>query len=343
MKFPLKKSISYVTIKDMDISEQELEKLEKNHSTQYIAKQIRELKKQFDESKELLKDQEMVDLAKEEIENIRIQIDSYIQQAKEILKKEKGEEKFPKEIILEIRAAAGGDEASLFAREVADMYLRYAEKKSWVVEKLDESVNEIGGYKEVSFKLKGDDVYRKMRWETGVHRVQRIPATEKQGRIHTSTISVVVLPVFKKTTIELNPSDLEFETSRSGGAGGQNVNKVETAVRVIHKPTGMSVRSTMHRTQLKNKEAAIQILKSKLQAIKDEEERKKYEGERRAQIGTGDRSEKIRTYNFPQDRVTDHRIKMSWSNISSILEGEVGKIIDALEKKQEELDTENSI
>jgi len=325
----------------MEISVQELEKLEKNHSTQYIASQIKKLQSDLEESKALAEDIEMAELVKEEIDSIETQLETYINQARSIIKKEEESEKeSPKEIVLEIRAGAGGDEASLFASEVADMYARYAEEEGWSWEKIDSSVNEIGGYKEVVFKLKGDDVYKKMKWETGVHRVQRIPTTEKQGRIHTSTISVVVLPVFKRTTIELNPSELIFETSRSGGAGGQNVNKVETAVRVIHKPTGMSVRSTMHRTQLKNKEAAIHLLKSKLQALKDEEERSKYDGERKSQIGTGDRSEKIRTYNFPQDRVTDHRIKQSWSNLPGILSGGVKKIIETLVQKQDEIESE---
>ncbi len=326
----------------MSISEQELEKLKGHHSTQYLATQIVRLQSELAEAEVLAEaDPEMRVLAEEEMENIRLQLEALIQQARDIIRKEEESEKqSPKEIILEIRAGAGGDEASLFAREVADMYLRYAESEGWGWEKLDESVNEIGGYKEVSYKLKGEGVFDKMKWETGVHRVQRIPATEKQGRIHTSTVSVAVLPVFKRTTIELNPADLEFETSRSGGAGGQNVNKVETAVRVIHKPTGLSVRSTMYRTQPKNREAALAILKSKLQAMKDEEERKKVEGERRKQIGTMDRAEKIRTYNFPQDRVTDHRIKESWSNLPGILSGEVGKIIQTLIERQEELDAE---
>ena len=324
----------------MELSEQELEKLESNYATQFVASQIKELQRKREETEKLLNDPDLAELAQEEMTSIDAQLNAYIEQARAILKKEKESQELPKEILLEIRAGAGGDEASLFAREMAEMYARYAEQKGWTMDKLDDSVNEIGGYKEVVFRMKGNDVYPKMRWEMGVHRVQRIPATEKQGRIHTSTVSVAVLPVYQKTTIELNPADLEFETSRSGGAGGQNVNKVETAVRVIHKPTGLSVRSTMHRTQLKNKEAALELLRSKLQAIKDEEERKKIEGERRAQIGTGDRSEKIRTYNFPQDRVTDHRIKKSWSNLPGILEGEVGKIIDALIEAQEVLDNE---
>ncbi len=323
----------------MEISEKELQELSENHQTQYFASQIKKLQKEKKETEEMAQDPEMAEMAKEELKNIEIQLDAYIQQARDILKKtEAAEKESPREIIMEIHAGAGGDEASLFAREVAEMYQRYAENQGWSWSVVDISRNEVGGYKDASFEIKGDDVYKKLKWETGVHRVQRIPATEKMGRIHTSTISLAIMPIFKKTTIELNPADLEFETSRSGGAGGQNVNKVETAVRVIHKPTGIDVRSTAHRTQLKNKEAALSILKSKLQAMKDEEERKKYDGERKKQIGTMDRSEKIRTYNFPQDRITDHRIKKSWSNIPAIMSGDIGKIIDTLAEEQEALE-----
>jgi peptide chain release factor 1 len=211
------------------------------------------------------------------------------------------------------------------------MYERYADKRGWSWKTVDESKNDVGGYKEASFEVHGKDVYRLLRYETGVHRVQRIPATEKNGRVHTSTASVAVLPIKKKITIEINPADIELEYSRSGGAGGQNVNKVETAVRVIHKPTGIDVRSTAERSQLGNRERAMSILLSKLQQQKDEEEAKKYSADRKNQIGTGDRSEKIRTYNFPQDRVTDHRIKKSFSNIPGLMAGGIDKIIDSLQ------------
>ena len=325
----------------MEISEQEIKDMSENHATQYFASQIIKLQRELIETQEMAKDPEMAELAVDDIKNIELHIETYINQARDIIKKEEeaGKES-PREIIMEIRAGAGGDEASLFAKEIAEMYERYVETMPWSWTPVDVSLNEVGGYKEASFELKGEDVYKMLQCETGVHRVQRIPATEKQGSIHTSTVSVAVMPLYKRTTIELNPADLEFETSRSGGAGGQNVNKVETAVRVIHKPTGLDVRSTAHRTQLKNKEAALSILTSKLQAIKDEQERNANDEARRKQIGTGDRSEKIRTYNFPQDRITDHRIKESWSNIPAIMSGSLAKIITIIQDKQDELEAE---
>lgn len=309
----------------------DLEELKKNHKTSYLANEYEHLMREEEKvNKMVAEDPSLQELAVEELQNIKFQKDAIERQLEEIEKKDKEEEEFPNEIILEVRAGAGGDEASLFAWELAHMYDRYAETKAWSWRVLDESKNEVGGYKEASFEIKGKDVYRELRYETGVHRVQRVPATEKNGRIHTSTASVAVLPMRKKVNFEINPADLEMEYSRSGGAGGQNVNKVETAVRLIHKPTGIDVRCTTERSQLGNREKAMEILLSKLQLLKEEEEAKKYSADRKNQIGTGDRSEKIRTYNFPQDRITDHRIKQSWSNIPGVMEGNITKIIDAL-------------
>jgi len=304
-----------------------------NVKTSYLAGVYEDLLNQIAEMQKMKSDPQMLELAEEELKNLEIQRDEIRKQMDQILQNEEKEEEFPNEVILEVRAGAGGDEAALFARELAEMYKTYAEKSGWSFKSVSEAESALGGYKEASFEIRGVDVYKKLRFETGVHRVQRIPTTEKMGRVHTSTASVAILPIRKKTKIEIDPADLEFEYSRSGGKGGQNVNKVETAVRVIHKPTGLDVRSTAQRNQLKNKEKALSILKAKLQVLKDEEEAKKIASERQGQIGTADRSEKIRTYNILQDRVTDHRIKESWHNIEGIFAGNIEDIIETLEER----------
>jgi peptide chain release factor 1 len=292
----------------------DLDTLKKNPRTQYLAGEYERLLKQEAEVKEMIeKDPSMEPLAQEELTSLYAQKKAIEEQIADIEKAEQEEEEFPNEIILEARAGAGGDEAALFAQELVEMYERFAELRGWSVKIIDEYTREI----------RGKDVYRLLRYETGVHRVQRIPVTEKNGRIHTSTASIAILPMRKKTTIEISPSDIEMEYSRSGGAGGQNVNKVETAVRLIHKPTGIDVRCTSERSQLANRERAMEILKAKLQQLKEEEEAKKYAGDRKNQIGTADRSEKIRTYNFPQDRLTDHRIGKSWGNLPAIMDGAI--------------------
>lgn len=312
------------------------EELKANHKTSFLASEYERLLAVKESTQKMLQeDPSMKEMIEEEIKNTDVQIEGLKAQLEAIVKSEREEEKFPNEIMLEVRAGAGGDEASLFAYQLAEMYQRFAEKQGWQWKTEYESMNDLGGYKEASFEIKGKDVYKKLRFETGVHRVQRIPATEKQGRIHTSTASVAVLPLYKKTTVVLNDADLEFETSRSGGAGGQNVNKVETAVRVIHKPTGFDVRCTSERSQLKNKEKALELLRSRLQQAKDDEEAKKYSADRASQIGTADRSEKIRTYNFPQDRLTDHRIKESWSNLPGIMLGNIEDVIDSFAEGRE--------
>lgn len=309
-----------------------LDELKKNPKTQYLANEYERLcVQEIDVQKMVSSDSNMKDLAKEELDNLALQKQVLEEQMKAIEESEQTEEEFPNEIILEARAGAGGDEASLFAYQLVQMYARFSEARGWQWRMIDESANDVGGYKFAAMEIKGKEVYRLLRFETGVHRVQRVPATEKNGRIHTSTASIAILPIRKKVTFEINPADLEMEYSRSGGAGGQNVNKVETAVRLIHKPTGIDVRSTSERSQLANREKAFAILTAKLQQMKEEEEANKYSGDRKNQIGTADRSEKIRTYNFPQDRITDHRIKQSWSNIPVVLSGGMDKIIDALQ------------
>ncbi len=314
----------------------DIQKFKDNPKTSYLASVLEGVYKQEEEVKEMAgSDLEMQKLAEEELSNLELQKNELLAQMEEIIKVEEKEEEFPNEIILEVRAGAGGEEASLFAKELADMYRKYAALQGWYVSVVDESLSSAGGYKEASFEIRGIDVYKLLRYETGVHRVQRVPHTEKNGRVHTSTASVAILPIRKRTTIEIKPTDIEIETSRSGGAGGQNVNKVETAVRIIHKATGIDVRSTSQRNQLKNREMAMSLLIAKLQAKKDEEEASEYSADRKSQIGTASRSEKIRTYNILQDRITDHRIKTSWHNIEKIFQGYLEPVIDALQNATE--------
>ena len=327
MAFCLEVLIQYLN--SMDRKE-----LKENPRTHYLALELDRLDARELETQALASDPEMADMVADDLKTIASERTEVERQIKEILDKEKEEEEFPNELMLEIRAGAGGDEAALFAANLAEMYERYAQKQGWSWKKIDASENDLGGYKDVSFEIKGLDCYKMLRYETGVHRVQRIPATEKQGRIHTSTASVAIMPMRKKFTVVLNPADLEFETSRAGGAGGQNVNKVESAVRVIHKPTGISFRSTVERAQLANRERVLNLLRARLQQIHDEEELKKNSDARKNQIGNSDRSEKIRTYNYPQDRVTDHRIKQSWSNLPSIMLGNIDKIIEAMQTEE---------
>ncbi len=316
----------------MNWNEEQLHTFRTNDRTMYHMEQFDRLRAREAEALEMQADPTMQELAEEELIAIRTEAQGLFEEMTRILKATEEEESKPYGVLLEVRAGVGGEEAALFAEELAHMYLRYGETQGWQHTLVSESRASQGGYKEAAFEIIGKTVYDQLRYETGVHRVQRIPATEKAGRIHTSTASVAVLPMRKKPTIDINPTDIEMEFSRSGGAGGQNVNKVETAVRLIHKPTGVDVRCQSERSQLKNREKAMALLIAKLEMIHEESEAKKHAESRRNQIGTGDRSEKIRTYNFPQSRITDHRIKVSWHNLEAVMGGDLSAITEALEK-----------
>ena len=308
-----------------------IEQYESDPRTMYIVKEYRRLQKSIEDLADM-QQEGMEVLVQEERKLLEQQIQAIEEQIQSIVKEDAVEAENANEVILEVRAGAGGDEASIFARDLALMYEKYADSKGYAFSAVSISENNIDGYKEASFQIRGKGIYAVFRFETGVHRIQRVPATEKSGRIHTSTASVAVLPIRKKRSIELDPNDLQMEFSRSGGAGGQNVNKVESAVRLVHIPTGIEVRCTEERTQLRNRERALEILTAKVEQEQEEREAKTYASMRKAQIGTGDRSEKIRTYNILQDRVTDHRIKKNWSNVEGVFAGALDPIIEALQE-----------
>ena len=232
--------------------------------------------------------------------------------------------------IVEIRAGAGGQESALFSADLYRMYTRYAETRGWKYEDLDSSSSDLGGYKEIIFEITGTDVFKRLKYESGVHRVQRVPATEAQGRIHTSTCTVAVLPEAEEVDVELKPEDLDISVCRASGPGGQGVNTTDSAVQVIHKPTGLIVRCADQRSQQKNKARALTVLRSRLLERKVAEENAKYAAQRKAQVGTGERNERIRTYNFPQNRVTDHRIELTLYNLPAVMEGQIDPIIEPL-------------
>lgn len=273
-------------------------------------------------------DSEMVELAKEEIRTLEEQFERL--QSEVLVAMLPPDPSDSRNTVVEIRAGAGGDEASLFAADLCRMYQRFAENRGWKIEPLGSSPSEAGGFKEVCFLISGEDVYRTLKFESGVHRVQRIPVTESGGRIHTSTATVAVLPEAEEVDIVIRPDDLEITVTRASGPGGQGVNTTDSAVQIHHKPSGMIVTCADERSQLKNKLKALTVLRSRLLRQREEAERAKYAANRRSQIGTGDRSERIRTYNFPQNRLTDHRIGATFHDLPSIMDGNIDAILEAL-------------
>ena len=289
---------------------------------------LKKIESDLDDAKEMTKDSELGEFAKEEITRLtseKEKLESEIEIM--LLPKDPNDDK---NVIVEIRGAAGGDEANIFAGDLYRMYTKFAEKEGWKIDILSEEHNDAGGFPLVEFMVKGDKVYSKLKYESGAHRVQRVPVTETQGRVHTSTATVLVMPEAEEVDIEINPNDLKIDVYHSGGAGGQSVNTTDSAVRITHLPTNTVVTCQNERSQVQNKEKAMQILRSRLYEAKIREKEEELGSERRSKIGTGDRSEKIRTYNYPQNRVTDHRIGYTTKNLDRVMEGKLEDIIEAL-------------
>ena len=287
----------------------------------------RRVKVQVEDNEALLDDKDLGEMAREELPALRAQKDDLEGKLKILLlPKDPTDER---DVILEVRAGAGGDEAGLFAAEVLRMYLRYAERKGWKVSLLDSSDNAAGGIKDTSVTISGQAVFSSMKYESGVHRVQRVPATEAQGRIHTSTCTVAVMPEAEDVDVVVNPADIQMDVMRSTGAGGQSVNTTDSAVRLTHKPTGIIVKCQQEKSQLKNRAMALKMLRAKLYEMEVERQQNARDATRKSQVGTGDRSEKIRTYNFPQDRLTDHRISLTRHNLPAVMDGDVEDVMVA--------------
>lgn len=316
------------------LAEKYKEKLKRFSKLQKIMEKINALEKIEKEIKEnekiLEKDEELKTLAEEEIERLKKEKKKIKNEIKKLLEEKKTKEN---EVIVEIRAGVGGEEAALFARDLFEMYKKFCQKMGWKIKILESHFTDLGGIKEISFEVEGKGVKEWLSFESGVHRVQRIPETEKMGRIHTSTASVVVLEKPEEKEIELKPSELKIETFRASGPGGQYVNRRESAVRITHIPTGITAFSQDARTQIQNRENALRLLKARLYQFQKQKIEEKMKKERKEKIGKAMRAEKIRTYNFPQNRVTDHRIKKSWQNLKEILEGDLKEIIETLRKE----------